>query len=159
MLLIANSQPCPRQGLHVSNDDTNVIPISECLTSTNMPDRFQVTKADEDTALDYNQDESASGKLLGDIHDETLGENYGSYDGKDVFIFICATIITLVLLLTIRARFLIYTYTYLDKMYTYTRTINTEEIVCNFIWSLLSFVPSAHFACSPPGTSISPPIE
>ncbi|XP_037715715.1 solute carrier family 12 member 6 isoform X2 [Drosophila subpulchrella] len=37
-----------------------------------MPDRFQVTKADEDTALDYNQDESASGKLLGDIHDETL---------------------------------------------------------------------------------------
>ncbi|KAI8039738.1 hypothetical protein M5D96_007160 [Drosophila gunungcola] len=44
-----------------------------------MPDRFQVTKADEDTALDYNQDESASGKLLGDIHDETLGENYGSY--------------------------------------------------------------------------------
>ncbi|XP_017045012.1 solute carrier family 12 member 6 isoform X1 [Drosophila ficusphila] len=37
-----------------------------------MPDRFQVTKADEDTVLDYNQDESASGKLLGDIHDETL---------------------------------------------------------------------------------------
>ncbi|XP_017018553.1 solute carrier family 12 member 6 isoform X1 [Drosophila kikkawai] len=37
-----------------------------------MPDRFQVTKADEDTVLDYQQDESASGKLLGDIHDETL---------------------------------------------------------------------------------------
>ncbi|BFG05441.1 solute carrier family 12 member 6 [Drosophila madeirensis] len=37
-----------------------------------MPDRFQVTKADEDTVLDYHQDESASGKLLGDIHDETL---------------------------------------------------------------------------------------
>ncbi|XP_017090303.1 solute carrier family 12 member 4 isoform X8 [Drosophila bipectinata] len=37
-----------------------------------MPDRFQVTKADEDTVLDYNQDESASGKLLGDILDETL---------------------------------------------------------------------------------------
>ncbi|XP_016973959.1 solute carrier family 12 member 4 isoform X1 [Drosophila rhopaloa] len=50
-----------------------------------MPDRFQVTKADEDTALDYNQDESASGKLLGDIHDETLGENYGSYaDSGDI---------------------------------------------------------------------------
>lgn len=40
-----------------------------------MPDRFQVTKAEEDTVLDYNNDESASGKLLGDILDETLGEN------------------------------------------------------------------------------------
>ncbi|KPU76096.1 uncharacterized protein Dana_GF12875, isoform G [Drosophila ananassae] len=37
-----------------------------------MPDRFQVTKAEEDTVLDYNNDESASGKLLGDILDETL---------------------------------------------------------------------------------------
>ncbi|TDG40461.1 hypothetical protein AWZ03_013123 [Drosophila navojoa] len=31
-----------------------------------MPDRFQVTKTDEDTVLDYLQDESARGKLLGD---------------------------------------------------------------------------------------------
>lgn len=38
-----------------------------------MPDRFQVTKTDEETVLDYIQDESASGKLLGEIHDDLPG--------------------------------------------------------------------------------------
>lgn len=38
-----------------------------------MPDRFQVTKTDEETVLDYIQDESASGKLLGDIQDDLQG--------------------------------------------------------------------------------------
>lgn len=38
-----------------------------------MPDRFQVTKTDEETVLDYIQDESASGKLLGEIHDDLQG--------------------------------------------------------------------------------------
>ncbi|XP_023030764.1 solute carrier family 12 member 4 isoform X1 [Drosophila tropicalis] len=40
-----------------------------------MPDRFQVTKADEDTVLDYQHDESASGKLLGDIHDDEVPDS------------------------------------------------------------------------------------
>lgn len=43
-----------------------------------MPDRFQVTKTDEETVLDYIQDESASGKLLGEIHDDLPGR-YISY--------------------------------------------------------------------------------
>lgn len=38
-----------------------------------MPDRFQVTKTDEDTVLDYLQDESASGKLLGDNLEDLQG--------------------------------------------------------------------------------------
>lgn len=47
----------------------------QIIKATNMPDRFQVTKTDEDTVLDYLQDESASGKLLGDNLEDLQG-NY-----------------------------------------------------------------------------------
>lgn len=49
---------------------------------TNMPDRFQVTKTDEETVLDYLQDESASGKLLGETLDDLQ-------NGQFFFVFKC----------------------------------------------------------------------